>query len=49
MSKMNDAKNRTLTIKKVFNAPIKLVWEECNNYEHVVQWWAPKGMKINVT
>jgi uncharacterized protein YndB with AHSA1/START domain len=48
MSKMNDAKNRTLTLKKVFNAPVKLVWEAWTNSEHVVQWWAPKGMKINV-
>ena len=45
---MNDAKNRTLTLKKVFNAPVKLVWEAWTNSEHVVQWWAPKGMKINV-
>ena len=48
MSKMNDAKNRTLTLKKVFNAPVKLVWEAWTNSEHVVQWWAPKGMKINI-
>ena len=46
MSKMNDAKNRTLTLKKVFNAPIKLVWEAWTKSEHVVQWWAPNGMKI---
>ncbi len=48
MSKMNDAKNRTLTLKKVFNAPIKLVWEAWTKSEHVVQWWAPNGMKITV-
>jgi uncharacterized protein YndB with AHSA1/START domain len=48
MSKMNYAKNRTLTLKKVFNASVKLVWEAWTNPEHVVQWWAPKGMKINV-
>jgi uncharacterized protein YndB with AHSA1/START domain len=48
MSKMNDAKNRTLTLKKVFNAPVKLVWEAWTDSEHVVQWWAPKGMKVNV-
>jgi uncharacterized protein YndB with AHSA1/START domain len=48
MSKANDAKNRTLTLKKVFNAPVKLVWEAWVNPEHIIQWWAPKGMKINV-
>ncbi len=48
MSKLDEAKNRTLSIKKVFNAPIKLVWEAWTNPDHVIQWWAPKGMKINV-
>ena len=48
MSKVNDASNRTLTLKKVINAPVRLVWEAWTNPEHVVQWWAPKGMKINV-
>jgi uncharacterized protein YndB with AHSA1/START domain len=45
---MNDAKNRTLTIKKVFNAPIKLVWEAWIKPDHIIQWWAPKGMKVTV-
>jgi uncharacterized protein YndB with AHSA1/START domain len=48
MSKMNNAKNRTLTLKKVFNAPVKTVWNAWIEPEHVVQWWAPKGMKINI-
>ena len=45
---MNDAKNRTLTLKKKINAPVKLVWEAWTNSDHVVQWWGPKGMKIDV-
>jgi uncharacterized protein YndB with AHSA1/START domain len=45
---MNDASNRTLTLKKVINAPVKLVWEAWTDPEHVVQWWAPKGMKVDV-
>ncbi len=48
MSKSNDASNRTLTLKKVFNAPVKLVWEAWANADHVVKWWAPPGMKIDV-
>ena len=48
MSNINDAKARTLTLKKVFNVPVKLVWEAWTNPEHVVQWWAPAGMKITV-
>ena len=45
---MNDAKNRTLTIKKVFNAPIKLVWEAWIKPDHIIQWWAPKGMQVTI-
>ena len=45
---MNDVKKRTLTIKKVFNAPIKLVWEAWTKSDHIIQWWAPKGMKVTV-
>jgi uncharacterized protein YndB with AHSA1/START domain len=48
MNNQNDASSRTLTLKKVFNAPVKLVWEAWTNTDHVVQWWAPPGMKINV-
>jgi uncharacterized protein YndB with AHSA1/START domain len=48
MSKMNDAKNRTLTLRKVFNAPVKFIWDAWTEPEHIVQWWAPKGMKIKV-
>ncbi len=45
---MNEANNRTLTLKRTFNAPIKTVWEAWTKPEHVIQWWAPKGMKITV-
>ena len=48
MSKSDNAENRTLTLKKVFSAPIELVWEAWTNPDHIIQWWAPKGMKINV-
>jgi uncharacterized protein YndB with AHSA1/START domain len=45
---MNNTNNRTLTIKKVFNAPVNLVWEAWIKPEHIVQWWAPKGMPVKV-
>ena len=45
---MNDPKNRTLTIRKTFNAPVKLVWDAWIEPEHIVQWWAPKGMKVTI-
>ena len=48
MNKENDKKNRTLSITKVFAAPIKTVWEAWTNPDNVIQWWAPPGMKIEV-
>ena len=48
MSSIENAKNRTLTIKKTFDAPVKLVWDAWTEADQIVQWWAPQGMKINV-
>ena len=45
---MNDLNNRTLTIEKTFNAPLKLVWEAWSLSEHIGQWWGPKGMETKV-
>ena len=48
MSKTNDASNRTLTLERTFNAPIKLVWEAWTQPEHIAMWWGPKGMDTKV-
>jgi len=45
---MSDASNRTITIKRTFNAPIKLVWEAWTQSDHIAKWWAPKGMELTV-
>jgi len=48
MSKTNEANNRTLSLKRTFNTPIKLVWEAWTQPEHIALWWGPKGMKTKV-
>jgi uncharacterized protein YndB with AHSA1/START domain len=48
MSDTNNAANRTLTLKRSFNAPINLVWEAWSQPEHIVHWWGPKGMKLKI-
>lgn len=48
MSNTADASNRTLTIKRTFNAPLKLAWEAWTQPEHIVNWWGPKGMNPRV-
>ena len=45
---MSDLANRTLTIEKTFNAPVQLVWDAWTQSEHIVKWWAPQGMEIEV-
>jgi len=45
---MSDLKNRTLTIEKNFNAPLHLVWDAWTQSEHIMKWWAPKGIDIKI-
>lgn len=45
---MSNLKNRTLSLEKIFDAPIELVWEAWTNSEHIIKWWAPPGMDLKV-
>lgn len=45
---MTEAKDRTLTLERTFNAPIQLVWDAWTQPEHITQWWGPKGMETKV-
>lgn len=45
---MSESDNKTVTIKKVLKAPLKLVWEAWTQPEHITQWWGPKGMNTKV-
>ena len=46
--KNQNEQSRTLSLKRIFNAPIKLVWQAWTRPEHIAQWWGPKGMKITI-
>jgi uncharacterized protein YndB with AHSA1/START domain len=48
MSKPNDASNRTLSITKTLNAPVKVVWDAWTHPHHIAEWWGPKGMKTKI-
>lgn len=45
---MDKKNNRTLTIQRTFNAPNKLVWDMWTQPKHIMSWWGPKGMKIQI-
>jgi uncharacterized protein YndB with AHSA1/START domain len=48
MENLNEISRRMLTIKKTINAPRNIVWEAWTKPEHLVQWWAPKGMQVTI-
>ena len=39
----NNTADREITISRLFNAPIDLVWEVWTNPEHIKNWWGPNG------
>ena len=40
--------NKTITIRRTFNAPINLVWQAWTQSKHIAEWWSPKGIKTKV-
>ncbi len=48
MKQTNDLSERTLTIERTFDAPLKLVWQAWTQAEHIANWWGPKGMALTV-
>lgn len=45
---MSTPENRTLSIQRTLNAPIRLVWEAWTQPERITQWWGPDGMQTEV-
>ncbi|BFP43514.1 SRPBCC family protein [Flavobacteriaceae bacterium GF1] len=45
---MGNLNDRTLTIKKTFDAPIDVVWQAWTKPEHLAKWWVPSGMEIKI-
>ena len=43
-----DKSKRTVTINRVFNAPIELVWKAWTEPKHIIKWWSPKGMETKI-
>lgn len=37
-----------LVITRIFNAPVKLVWQAWTDPKHVMQWWGPKNFTAPV-
>ena len=39
----NDIASRSLTISRLFNAPVELVWKVWTEPWHIKNWWGPNG------
>ncbi len=48
MNGANDIEKRTLTIERLLDAPIQLVWEAWTQPEHIANWWSPPGMEAEI-
>jgi len=48
MEDQHDISKRILTINKILHAPVMTVWEAWTSPEHLIRWWAPKGMEVKV-
>lgn len=48
MSTSDNLSDRTVTIKRTFDAPLELVWEAWTRPEHIAEWWSPKGLKTKI-
>lgn len=43
---MAAAKSNELRLIRVYDAPVKLVWEVWSNDKHIVKWWGPRGFTL---
>lgn len=39
----NDTTNRQISITKLLDAPVDVVWEAWTKPEHIAHWWGPTG------
>lgn len=40
--------DREIVLRRVFEAPLELVWEVWTNPKHIVKWWGPKGFTTTI-
>ena len=43
MGEKNNTADREISISRLFNAPVDLVWEVWTNPDHIKNWWGPNG------
>ncbi len=41
-------KENTLSLTRTYESPLKFVWEAWTDADHLSEWWAPQGLKLEV-
>lgn len=45
----NNTADREISISRLFNAPVKLVWKVWTNPDHIKNWWGPNGFTNTIS
>lgn len=45
----NNTSDREITVSRLLNAPIALLWEVWTNPTHIQHWWGPNGFTNTIT
>lgn len=48
MNDLADIEKRTLTLERILDAPLQLVWDAWTQPDHIAKWWGPPGMETTV-
>ena len=46
---MNTTNNREITVSRILDAPIDLIWELWTNPDHIKNWWGPDGFTNTIS
>jgi uncharacterized protein YndB with AHSA1/START domain len=49
MKNESNAADREISISRLLNAPIELVWEVWTNPDHIKNWWGPNGFTNTIS
>lgn len=45
---MEDIKSRTMSVTRVFDAPVEMVWQALTQPELIKEWWGPEGFTTTI-
>ena len=49
MESKSSTHDREISISRILNAPVELVWEVWTKPEHIANWWGPNGFTTTIS